>query len=336
MAEYSYSDANTLTEVGKEKMYTLVQDDPIFDYFPIEEKDVSIISWEQEDADAGLQQIRGINGAPKRVKALNAKRYTVDPGVFGEFRNIDEKEITERRKLGTYGTPIDIDDLVAKEQDRLLGRENDRIRMILWLLVTKGEYNLSSETGHLIYAAAFSFPSFTAAVAWSDAANATPLADIRNLMLQGIDLVTDADFGSQAKLFLNQKKVQQLIGNKNAADLGGRFTNISAARGLARINEIMIEEGLPVIVPHNGSYVDEAGVRQRMIPDDAGVLFGARRENMGSYTMTRNATNPNAEPGPYDEVIENKRPPKTIEVHRGHNGGAEVHFGKSIQRLAGI
>jgi hypothetical protein len=336
MAEYSYSDANTLTEVGKEKMYTLAQDDPIFDYFPIEEKDTSIISWEQEDADAGLQQVRGINGAPKRVKALNAKRYTVDPGVFGEFRLIDEKEITERRKLGTYGTPIDIDDLVAKEQDRLLGRENDRIRVILWLLVTKGQYNLSSETGHLIYAAAFDFPVFTAATAWSDTANATPLADIRNLMLQGIDLVTDADFGAQAKLFLNQKKIQQMISNKNAADLGGRFTNISAARGLARINEIMVEEGLPTIVPHNGAYVDENGTKQRMIPDDGGVLFGFRRENMGSYTMTRNATNPNAEPGPYDEVVESTRPPKTIEVHRGHNGGAEVHFGKSIQRLAGI
>lgn len=336
MAEYSYSDANTLTEVGREKMHALEQDDPIFDYFPIEEKDVSVISWEQEDADAGLQQVRGMNGAPKRVKPLGAKRYTVDPGVFGEFRNLDEKELTERRKLGTTDMPIEVDDLVAKEQDRLLGRENDRIRMILWLLVTKGQYNLSSETGHLIYAAAFDFPVFTAAVAWSNPATATPLADIRNLMLQGIDLITDADFGSNGKLYLNQKKVQQMIANTNAADLGGRFTNISSSKGLAKINEIMVEEGLPQIVPHNGSYVDEAGVRQRMIPDDAGVLFGARREKMGSYTMTRNATNPNSAPGPYDEVIVSVRPPKTVEVHRGHNGGAEIHFGKSIQRLAGI
>jgi hypothetical protein len=336
MAEYSYSDANTLTEVGREKMHTLEQDDPIFGYFPIEEKDVSVISWEQEDADTGLQQIRGINGAPKVVKALDSKRYTIDPGVFGEFRLLDEKELTERRKLGTTDQLIDVDDLVAKEQDRLLGRENDRIRVILWLLVTKGQYNLSSTTGHLIYAAAFSFPAFTASVAWSDLANATPLADIRNLKLQGIDLVTDADFGSPAKLFLNQKKVSQMLANTNENDLGGRFKGISAARGLARINEILVEEGLPTIVEHNGAYVDESGVKQRMIPDDAGVLFGARREKMGSYTMTRNATNPNAEPGPYDEVIENRRPPKTIEVHRGHNGGAEVHFGKSIQRLAGI
>lgn len=336
MAEYAYSDANTLTEVGKEKMHTLEQDDPIFGYFPIEEKDVSVISWEQEDADAGLQQVRGINGAPKRVKPLGAKRYTVDPGVFGEFRVIDEKELTERRKLGTTDTAVDIDDLVAKEQDRLLGRENDRIRMILWLLVTKGQYNLSSETGHLIYAAAFNFPVFTATVAWSNAATATPIADIRNLMLQGIDLITDADFGSNARLYLNQKKVQQMIANTNDADLGGRFKNISSSKGLTKINEIMVEEGLPQIVPHNGSYIDEYGVRQRMIPDDAGVLFGDRREKMGCYTMTRNATNPNSAPGPYDEVIEEKRPPKSIEVHRGHNGGAEIHFGKSIQRLAGI
>ena len=336
MADFSYSDARTLTEAGKEKMHVLEQDDPIFEYFPIEEKDVSIISWEQEDADKGLQQVRGINGAPKHVKALGAKRFTVEPGVFGEFRNIDEKELTERRKLGTYDQHIDIDDLVAKEQDRLLGRENDRIRVVLWLLVTRGEYNLLSETGQMIYAAAFLFPTFTAPVPWSDPVNSTPIADIRNLMLQGIDLITDADFGAQGKLYLNQKKIQQMIANKNPDDLGGRFTNISAAKGLARINEILTEEGLPTIVGHNGSYVDENGQKQRMVPDDAGVLFGYRRETMGSYTMTRNATNPNSEPGPYDEVIENRRPPKTIEVHRGHNGGPEIHFGKSIQRLAGI
>lgn len=336
MAEYSYSDANTLTDAGREKMRTLEQDDPIFGYFPIEEKDVSVISWEQEDADAGLQQVRGINGAPKRVKPLGAKRYTVDPGVFGEFRVLDEKELTERRKLGATDQPVDVDDLVAKEQDRLLGRENDRIRVVLWLLVAKGEYNLMSETGHLIYAAAFAFPSFTASVPWSDLVNSTPIADIRNLMLQGIDLVTDADFGSPAKLFLNQKKIQQMIANRNENDLGGRFKGITASKGLAKINEIMLEEGLPMIVAHGGSYVDETGVRQRMIPDDAGVVFGDRRENMGSYTMTRNATNPNSAPGPYDEVIVNRRPPKTVEVHRGHNGGAEVHFGKSIQRLQGI
>lgn len=337
MADFTYLNATELTEVGKEKMHTLEGDDPIFEYFPIEEENTSVISWEQEDADTGLQQVRGIGGAPKRVKALGAKRYTVDPGVFGEFRGIDEKEKTERRALGTFGQPIDINDLVAKEQDRLLGRENDRIRQILWLLVANGTYALSSETGHLIYAAAYTFPAYTASVAWSNPATATPLADIRNLFLQGIDLVTDASFGSQAKLFLNPKKIQQMIANTNAADLGGRFQQVSASHGLKRINEIMVEEGLPMIVPHDGGYVDEStGNKVRYIPDDRGVLFGFRREKIGSYTMTRNGQNPNSEPGPYDFVYEDPEPPKEIRVHRGHNGGAKVKFGKSIMRLAGI
>lgn len=336
MADYQYPTANELTLAGKEKMHALEQDDPIFDYFPIEEKNTSIISWDQEDADTGLQQIRGIGGAPKRVKALGAKRFTVDPGVFGEFRTLDEKELTERGAYGTFGTPVNIDDMVAREQDRLLGRENDRIRVILYLLVCKGEYNLSSETGQLIYAAAFDFPTYTASTPWSDLVNSTPLQDIKNMMLAGLDIVTDADFGIGGRLFLNAKKVQQMISNKNDADLGGRFKNISASKGLAKINEILVEEGLPTIVSIPGSYVDEDRVKQRMVPDNAGVLFGGRREKMGSYTMTRNATNPNSAPGPYDEVIEEKRPPKSVEVHRGHNGGVEVHYGKSIMRIAGI
>ena len=336
MADFIYPSNQVLTAVGKEKTHALEQDDPIFDYFPIEEENTSVLSWEQEDADTGLQQVRGINGAPKRVKPLGAKRYTVDPGVFGEFRTLDEKELTERRQYGDLGAPVNIGDLIAREQDRLLGREIDRIRQVLYLLVTKGQYNLLSETGQLIYAAAFAFPSYAASVAWSNLATATPLQDIRNMMLAGLDIVTDATFGSEAKLFLNPKKIQQMVANTNANDLGGRFQNISSSKGLGKINEILIEEGLPTIVPIEGKYVDENGTVQRFVPDDGGVLFGARRETMGSYTMTRNATNPNSAPGGYDFVHEELRPPKTIEVHRGHNGGVKVKFGKSIQRLTNI
>lgn len=337
MADYIYAQNNDLSAVAQEKMQTLSLEDPIFKYFPIETKDTSVISWEQEDADTGLQQIRGINGAPKVVQATGSKRYTVEPGVFGEFRYLDEKELTERRRLGTHGDAMNINDMITKAQDRLLGREYSRIKQILYLLVAHGQYTLSKQNSNqVIYFAAFTFPSYTATVPWSTPATSTPLADIRNLMLQGLDLVTDADFGSDAELFVNQKKVQHLLANTNANDIGGRFENIRSDHGLDAINAIMVAEGLPRIVPISGNYVDENGVVQRYMPDNAGTLFGSRREPMGSYTMTRNASNDNAAPGSYSEVIEEKRPPKSIEVHQGHNGGAEIHFGKSIQRLANI
>jgi hypothetical protein len=33
------------------------------------------------------RQIRGLNGQPKRVNALGGNRFTIEPGVYGEFAN---------------------------------------------------------------------------------------------------------------------------------------------------------------------------------------------------------------------------------------------------------
>ena len=54
-------------------------DDPILQkHFPIVNVDSHILSWEQRDNYKGLQQVRGLDGQPKRINNVGAKRFTME------------------------------------------------------------------------------------------------------------------------------------------------------------------------------------------------------------------------------------------------------------------
>src|SRR5262245_52350418 len=140
MATFIYPTSAELNQVAQDKLPNLVAQRPIFSILPMETVDSHILMWAQEDNYVGLQQIRGLNGQPPRVKKTGAKRYNMVPGVDGEYTTIDELELTERRQWGTFGQPITVDDLVMREQDRLLGRRLDRIEVIGWTLLVTGTF----------------------------------------------------------------------------------------------------------------------------------------------------------------------------------------------------
>src|SRR5262245_34438883 len=134
MATLVYPTSAELTRIAQDKLPNLVAQRPVFEIMPIASVDSHILMWEQEDNYVGLKQIGGLNGQPSRVKKTGAKRFMMQPGVYGEFTTIDEMELTERRQWGTFGQPISIDDLIMREQDRLLGRRLDRAEFIGWTL----------------------------------------------------------------------------------------------------------------------------------------------------------------------------------------------------------
>ena len=335
MAEYLYPTNSVLTEVAQIRTATLAQDDPLDEFMPIEDLDSHLVEWEQEDDYRGLQQVRGINGAPPRVTRTGGKRYAMQPGVYGEFEPIDELELTARRSFGIFGTPIDISDLVARRQKKLLGRQYDRVNQVRWLLFTTGTFAVVNADGVVLHTDTYTPQTFTATVPWATYATATPLNDLRAMSLLAVG--QGVRFDGSSVLFINRVTFNHMIRNANTADMAGRRTNglnTMLALNLNEINTVFAGEDLPQIRVFDGGYKNDANTFVRYIADNKGVLVGRRidGEPIGKYYMTRNANNPNGEAGAYSK-IKDEAIPRLIEVHQGHNGGPALHFPSAIINL---
>jgi len=327
---YDYPTSQELLEIEQVLLPRLEQDRMLLSLMPRENADASVLKWEQMDNFVGLQQLRGIGGAPTRIAKTGSKGYRMDPGYYGEFETLDEQELTERRKLGTFGTPIEISDLVGIAQRKLLQREMDRMEVIVATLLTTGTFSVSSPTGGTIHTDMFNIGTFTASPAWTDLVNSTPVSDLRAVQLQ--QRGQSASFGRGAKLLMNQKYINYLLKNANADDIGGRYriNGGDTINNLEGVNKILLENDLPQIIPYDAGYLNDSGTFTPFIADGKAILVGQRPagQQIGAYRLTRNVNNPNMEPGSYTRVIDRGENtiPRVIEVHRGHNGGPVIYF----------
>lgn len=329
---YIYPTSEELKAIEQTKIAALTTEDPIFEHFPMVNVDSHILSWEQRDNYKGLQAVRGLNGQPKRVNFVGGKRYTMEPGVYGEFSSVDEIELTTRRQWGSFNAPINIDDLVTDRQDFLLDRRLSLVKSILWTLVTTGSFTVADEMGATKYAGTFPIQTYSAGVAWGTSATATPLANLRAIQL--LSAGYSVNFGSQAKAYMNRVTFNKLVSNTNTNDIAGRRTSgLQSVLNQSEINGVLMGEDLPQVVVYDEGYYNESGTWTRFIATDKVVIIGARPagQPVGDYAMTRNATNPNLAPGPYMKVVDDEDDvPRNIKVHDGHNGGPRIYFPSAI------
>lgn len=342
--DYIFPTSEELQEIAQDKLPALLAQRPIFDFFPLRDVDDAVVAWEQLDRYTGLQQLRGINGAPQNVKKTAGKRFLMEPGVYGEYSLIDENELKRRRQYGTFNQPVNIEDLVMVEQDKLLQRRLDRIESILWTLATTGTFSIANGTG-VVHTDAFNLQTFSATVTWATAATSTPLLDFRNVQLKARG--HSVRFDSTATAVMNRKTMINLLGNTNNADLYGRRTaGLGTFNSPAQINELFAGDDLPKLVVWDQGYLtedDSAGtdtydtVKMDFTPfiaDNKVVVFGERPAGVpvGEYLMTRNANNPGLAPGAYMKVIDRgvDTVPRSIEVHDGHDGGPAIYYPSAI------
>lgn len=335
MPDYLYPTNAELTEIAQVNTPTLTMDDPIFDIMPIEERDTDIIMWEQQDDYRGLQQIRGINGAPPKVSKLGGNRYMMRPGVYGEYENIDELELTARRRYGTFGEPININDLVIRASDRLLARRIDRMRLTGWTLITTGTFSVLNADGTVMHTDTYPIQTYTAGVGWGTSATATPLANFRAVQL--LSRGKGTDFGAQSRVYTNRTTFNNMISNTNTNDIAGRRTSgLNTVLNLSEINAVLAGEGLPMIVIYDRGYITDAGTWTPFIANNTAVVVGVRPagQSIAKYLLTRNANNPGLAPGAYMKVVDDEDSvPRNIQVHNGHNGGPIIEFPGSIVRM---
>lgn len=339
MAVYTYPNNYELTQILPDLLDTTELNDPIFNLFPIRTSDSSTIMWEIKDNTTGLQGVRGLNGQPNRVTPMGGKRFAVKPGVYGDVQVLDEFHITERRQPGTPNTPIDLSDLIMVAEVELANRMNDRIRQVLWTLAATGTFSVVNKLGQVEYTDTFSTQTYTAGITWATSATATPLANLRAAKLLGRG--HSADFGPKATAYMNLLTFNYLVSNSNASDLFGRRTNgLATIGGLDDINAVNLKEGLPTIVIFDDVYLNDNGTAIPFIADNKVILVGVRPRNqpVGAYIMTRNASNPNSEPGVYsfvkDSLSDGNNPvPREIAVHLGHNGAPVIYYPSAVIRM---
>lgn len=333
MADFVFPSGAELIAVAQEKMPRLTADRPAFSIMPIRNTNDVLLIWEQMDNYIGLQQVRGLNGQPTRVKKVGLKRYLMEPGYYGEFQVIDERELTTRRQQGSWDQPVNISDLVMVAQDQLLGRRLDRIELIVWTLLTTGFFSVSTADGVLAHTDRFNIQTFTSVVPWATVATGTPLNDFRQVQLLGRGKSTS--FGGASTAYMNRTTFNNLINNTNTADLFGRRTQgLATINNLTDFNKLLTGDDLPGIVIYDEGYIDDNNVFQLFIPNNKVVVVGKRPAGqvVGEYRMTRNVNNGALQPGPYMKVIDRGEDtvPRTIEVHDGHNGGPVIYFPGAI------
>lgn len=335
MINYVYPTTRELKEINPEKIQNLTRNRPTFEIFPTTESEYWTLEWEQKDNWRGFQQLRGLNGEPSYVHMVGAKAYSAKPGVFGEFMTVDETMMTLRAQQVPYGAPVDIRGLVLERQDYLNFRETELLEYIHWKALIDGQFTFIGPTG-AVYGDVF--PIQTASFSdWSTIATATPLLDLMGL--KALASGKSISFGSGARMYMNSTTLSNLMRNRNANDLGGQMAIASGGvkpfKEVGEINTLLTGFNLPQIVEYDEGYFAESnGAFTKWIPDDVVSIVGQRTngDRLGEYRMVRNGNNPNMAPGRYEKVIDHgeRRVPRLIEVHRGHNGGLVIYYGSAI------
>lgn len=337
--QFTYPTNAELREIEPDLVKQLTLADPLFRHFPIVNDNADVLMWEAYDRMTGLQSVRGLNGDPTHVKPVGAKGYVAQPGVYGEFRRIDEKRMTQARPLGVMAGAIDLTTEIRREQDYLLGREIDRIKQIGWTLLGTGTFSVLGADGQIVHTDRFTMQTATASVVWSTSATAVPLADFRAVQL--LSRGHSVEFGAGAVAYMNRATFNEMVTNTNANDIAGRrVSGLLSPLNFEEMNRILLGEGLPTVQIYDEGYIDDNDAFQLFIPNDVVIIVGRRTTgaNLGEYRMTRNANNPNFAPGSYVHVVDSisggKPVPRTIEIHRGHNGGPVIFYPNGIVRLS--
>jgi hypothetical protein len=228
------------------------------DIMPIRNVNAGEVRWSQQDNFYGLQALRGLDGAPTRVQRVGTKTYTYEPGVFGEFIDITETELTRRAGYAPNGTPIDIADLVVDADQQLINREFDRIEATIWALLTTGTFSIKMDgpTGTQVgFSDTFAIQTFTAGVPWATSATATPIANFQAVQQLGMAAGHSVDLGAGAIAYMNSVTSNRLLNNANAADLSGRRMNSgSTPNNTGDVNRYFAAQNLPQMQVYDGGY----------------------------------------------------------------------------------
>ena len=338
-AIYTMQESAVYNRIAPDLIQTQAEQDPIFQKFPIRELNAARLRWSIKDNYRGLMNLRGYDGAPTRVLRPGETLFETNPGVFGEFGQLDEMELTERAKgfPADMTVPCDVGDMVSEWQMVLTVRQAQRMAQMAWGLATTHNLTILFPQGGAGFTESYAGQTMTVAVLWSDPMNSTPIHDLRQLQfLYGRG--TSNNFQQQAEAWMNGRTAQYIMQNRNPADAGGIRGDLGATifNSVDEFNKILLASGAPKICIYEGAYQADqqpgaAFVNNNYVqylPDGVVWVCAARPGNdlPGAFYYTRHMVNgggtkPYAFVDDYTKAEPHPAVPPKIVIHQGFSGG---------------
>lgn len=338
-ATYTFLESAVYNRIAPDLVQTQANDNPIFQKFPIRQLNAARLRWSIKENYRGLMNLRGYDGAPTRVLRPGENLYEVNPGVFGEFGQLDEMELTERaRSLPMDMTvPIDVSDMVTEWQAVLTTRLVQRMCQMAWGVALMHNLTILFPQGGPGFTESFPGQTMTVAVLWSDPMNSTPIHDLRQLQFV-YGRGTSNDFQQKAEAWMNGRTAQYIMQNRNPADAGGIRGDLGATifNSVDEFNKILLASGAPKICIFDGSpQMDTApntpfvnNNYAMYIPDGVVWVCAARPggDLPGAFLYTRHMVNgggtqPYAFVDDYTKSEPHPQVPPKIIIQQGFNGG---------------
>lgn len=352
-----YPNAATMREIAQDLIRDQQADDITLKLLPVQSEPTHYVRWYQLDNYYGIMGMRGLDGSPSRVIEVGMNSYTYEPGVYGEYMTIGERELLTRAAPMHPELPIPVTDLVAMRQKQLIGRAYDRMRYNIWQLLGSGVLNipLAGPAGPQVYQDTYTIQTLSASVPWASTSTAVPIQDLQRA--QQLQVGHSVDLGAKAIAFMNQITANYMLNNSNAADLGGRrdqygatlnnmpaITNYFGAQNLPRPQ--VFDDGYQPY-PLNGPETNPTIQFNKFIPNHLVIIIGVRpgnapvghfKQTLQAMQMGRGTASVNS--GEYSFVKDYANgvnapievPPR-LEVHHGMNGGPTLDFPSSIVAL---
>jgi hypothetical protein len=322
------------------------------DIAPMVEADTGQVRWEQKDNYYGLQQMRGMDGAPTRVVSVGRQVFSYDPGVYGEYDSPSEMELTNRSQGVSSNVPIDISDLVFERMDMLMTRAFDRIEYNIWTTLINGTISIvigDPVTGKQYgYTDTYVTQTVTGTSWGGSPSTATPIQNFQTVQQLGVGY--SVDLGAGATAYMNGATAYNLLNNTNNNDFGGRRDMFGATlNNLNQVNDYFQAQNLAKIVVYDQGYYptiggNTTGAFTKFIPNGKVLIIGKRPGDVpvAQYKMTKCAPN-GYRPGMYSFYKDfnqgincAKEVGKGLEIHHGHNGGMAVMYPSAVVTLTVI
>lgn len=322
-------------------------EDPFVKAFPLADRDVWKVQWDQKESPYGLLPQGALDVPPALMTQPGVRVYEVEPGVYRGYTQINETELTKSRKPGTLYDPIDVgqrlNDIMLYFGEQLAGR----IYKIYADLGVNGYFNNQSLNGvqHTYKINGYQRLSMSA---WAGSpTTATPIDDLR-VAATTLNRGTSSRFGMKSKLLMTDEAVSTLLATtqirstfKSAygASFLAAFDNANKngpqppLNGDQSLNKLFVGMGLPEIVPWNrGYYPLLSDVQNRtkanftkFLGTTSAVWLGYRPNNqqLGQFSFCRHAGLEMGEKADYD--VESVKTPSSI-TEFGKNIYMKVHL----------
>ncbi len=288
-------------------------EDPFFKKFPLADRNVWQVRWDQKQSPYGLLPQGTLDAPPTLMTMPGIRVEEVTPGVYRGYTEIKETELTVTREPGTLADPMVVADRLNDVMLYFAEMAVNRIRKIYADLGVNGYINNVSTDGVQHSYQINNYQRISVSAWTSSPSTATPIDDLRAAQ-QTLNRGTSTRFGQKSQILMADEAVSALLATAQVrnsfrsaygASFMAPFDNAQktgmqpAINGDQSLNKLFFGMGLPEIVPWNYGYYplitdvqnQTKANYSKFLTGTQAVWLGNRPMNqqLGQFTFCRHA-----------------------------------------------